>query len=32
MEVRHLARNRYRMAEIRVPACPMPIQNTKFVM
>src|SRR5258707_10461990 len=32
MEVRHFARNRYRMAEISVPACPIPIQNTKVVM
>src|SRR6266852_7617452 len=32
MEVRHFARNRYRTAEIRVPAWPMPIQNTKVVM
>src|SRR6266545_6193864 len=32
MDVRHLARKRYRTAEIRVPACPMPIQNTKVVM
>src|SRR6266849_10506266 len=32
MDVRHFARNRYRMAEISVPACPIPIQNTKVVM
>ena len=32
MEVRHLARKRYSTAEMRVPACPMPIQNTKVVM
>ena len=30
--VRHGLRNRNRMAEISVPACPMPIQNTKVVM
>ena len=32
MLVRHFCRKRKRMAEISVPACPMPIQNTKFVM
>src|SRR5713101_1052106 len=32
MDVRHFARKRYRMAEISVPACPIPIQNTKEVM
>src|SRR6202795_5358000 len=32
MDVRHFARKRYRMAEMSVPACPMPIQNTKVVM
>ena len=26
---RHFWRNRKRIAEIKVPACPMPIQNTK---
>src|SRR5262249_8701653 len=30
--VRHFWRMRYRIAEISVPAWPMPIQNTKFVM
>ena len=32
IEVRHFCRNRNRMAEISVPAWPIPIQNTKFVM
>ena len=32
IDVRHRARNRYRMAEMSVPACPIPIQNTKLVM
>jgi len=32
MDCRHGARNRYRMAEISVPAWPMPTQNTKVVM
>src|SRR5438105_15687291 len=32
MLVRHFCRNRNRMAEISVPAWPMPIQNTKLVM
>src|SRR5215471_18925322 len=32
MLVRHFCRNRNRIAEISVPACPMPIQKTKFVM
>src|SRR6185503_8658228 len=32
IEVRHLCRKRKRIAEISVPACPIPIQNTKFVM
>ena len=32
MLVRHFWRKRNRMAEISVPACPMPTQNTKFVM
>ena len=31
-EVRHLARNRKRTAEISVPEWAMPTQNTKFVM
>ena len=30
--VRHFDRNRKRTAEISVPACPIPIQNTKVVM
>ena len=30
--VRHCCLNKQRMAEISVPAWPMPIQNTKFVM
>src|ERR1700746_3611837 len=32
MEVLHFCRKSSRMAEINVPACPMPTQNTKFVM
>ena len=32
MEVRHFWRKSRRIAEIRVPAWPMPTQNTKFVM
>jgi hypothetical protein len=32
MEVRHFWRRRQRMAEISVPAWPMPIQNTKLTM
>ena len=32
MDVRHFCRNRNRIAEISVPAWPIPIQNTKFVM
>ena len=32
MEVRHFWRNRNRIAEIRVPAWPIPIQKTKLVM
>src|SRR6516162_7248805 len=32
IEVRHFWRQRCKIAEIRVPAWPMPIQNTKFVM
>ena len=31
-EVLHFSRNRNRMAEISVPACPIPTQKTKFVM
>ena len=30
--LRHFARNRKRIAEISVPACAMPTQNTKVVM
>ncbi len=32
MDVRHFCRNKNRIAEISVPAWPMPIQKTKFVM
>src|SRR5581483_566367 len=32
IEVRHLWRSKYKIAETKVPACPIPIQNTKFVM
>src|SRR5205823_12978645 len=32
IDVRHFCRSRNRMAEIRVPACPIPIQKTKLVM
>ncbi len=32
MLVRHFWRSRKRMAEISVPAWPMPTQNTKFTM
>src|SRR6266511_1519199 len=32
IEVRHFWRNRKRIAEMSVPACPIPTQNTKFVM
>ncbi len=32
IEVRHFCRNRKRIAEMSVPACPIPTQNTKFVM
>src|SRR5215210_2011716 len=32
MDVRHVWRKRNRMAEISVPAWPMPTQNTKLVM
>src|SRR5947209_16190843 len=32
IEVRHFWRKSRRIAEIRVPAWPMPIQKTKFVM
>ncbi len=32
IEVRHFWRVRKRIAEMRVPAWPIPIQNTKLVM
>src|SRR5436190_12035590 len=32
IEVRHFCRKRNRIAEMSVPACPIPIQKTKFVM
>ncbi len=32
IDVRHFCFNRHRIAEISVPAWPMPIQNTKLVM
>ena len=32
IEVRHFCRNSNRIAEISVPAWPMPIQKTKLVM
>ena len=32
IDVRHFCRNRKRIAEISVPAWPIPIQKTKFVM
>jgi hypothetical protein len=32
MALRHLARNRKRIAEISVPAWAMPTQNTKVTM
>src|SRR6266496_1417058 len=32
IDVRHFCRSRNRMAEISVPACPIPIQKTKFVI
>ena len=32
IEVRHCWRSRSRMAEMRVPAWPIPTQKTKFVM
>ena len=32
IDVRHVCRKRKRIAEMSVPACPIPIQNTKFVM
>src|SRR6266436_5872924 len=32
IEVRHFCRSRNKIAEISVPACPIPIQKTKLVM
>src|ERR1044071_4365841 len=32
IDVRHFWRNRNKIAEIKVPAWPIPIQKTKFVM
>ena len=32
IEVRHVCFSSRRIAEISVPACPMPIHQTKFVM
>src|SRR5437773_3948910 len=32
IDVRHFCRSKNKMAEMRVPACPIPIQKTKFVM
>src|SRR5262249_16213339 len=32
MEVRHFCRSKNKMAEMSVPACPIPIQKTKLVM
>ncbi len=32
MPVLHFCRNKNKIAEIRVPAWPMPIQNTKLMM
>jgi len=32
IEVRHFWRSRHRIAEISVPACPIPIQKTKLTM
>jgi hypothetical protein len=32
IDVRQVCFNSSRMAEISVPACPMPIHHTKFVM
>ena len=32
IDVRHFCRSRNRIAEISVPAWPIPIQNTKLVM
>src|SRR6266571_8322387 len=32
IDVRHFCRSKYKIAEISVPACPIPIQKTKLVM
>src|SRR6266487_3295873 len=32
IDVRHFCRSKYKIAEMSVPACPIPIQKTKFVM
>src|SRR5215470_12191865 len=32
MEVRHFCRSKNKIAEMSVPACPIPIQNTKLVI
>ena len=32
IDVRHFCRNKYKMAEMSVPAWPIPIQKTKLVM
>src|ERR1019366_1445749 len=32
IDVRHFCRSRHRMAEMSVPAWPIPIQKTKFTM
>ncbi len=32
IDVRHFCRSKNKMAEISVPACPIPIQKTKLVM
>src|SRR4029077_706526 len=32
IDVRHFCRSKNRIAEIRVPACPIPIHKTKLVM
>src|SRR5947208_15779848 len=32
IDVRHFCRSKNKMAEMSVPACPIPIQKTKFVI
>ena len=32
MDVRHFWRSKHKIAEIKVPAWPIPIQNTKFTI